>query len=205
MKQRLLPYAFLALAVAGCASMPELDEPEFIPVAVSTYKTGELGSKAAGVPVSLDVTDCVEAALFVSKGAFGGSSVEAYYPVRTVIEREFSRVISDNFHAAEYGEDAAILLSVTTMRVLLTKRRSKVSSDVSLTVRLLKPDSGRSPLFRKTYRAQSSGPMDDEGTVPLCFYEAVQHIAEEFAGDISSNWNLVSYFESTSNNRKPQQ
>lgn len=196
--KRLLPCSLIALAFAGCAVMPELDEPECIPVAVATYKTGELAAKASGVAVSLDVTDCVEAALLVSRGAFGGTSVEAYYPVRRVIEREFARVITDNFHHTEFGEEAALSLSVTTMRVLLTQRKGKISSDVSLTVRLLHPDGTRSPLFRKTYRAQSSGPKTTDGTVPQCFYEAVQRIAEDFSVDLSSNWNLVSYFESKS-------
>lgn len=202
--KRPLPYAIIMLVLAGCASMPELDEPEIIPVAVATYKAGELGSKASGLAVTLDVTDCVEAALLVSKGAFGGSSVEAYYPVRRVIEREFARVIDDNFHQTEFGEETGLFLSVTTMRVLLTKRMGKVSSDVSLAIRILHPDGTRAPLFRKTYRAQSSGPANDDETIPLCFYEAVQRIAEDFSVDISTNWNLVSYFEAKAK-KGPQQ
>ena len=196
--KRLLPYVLVLAFVAGCSSMPELHEPKRIPMAVATYRAGELGSRASGLAVTLDMTDCVEAALLVSKGAFGGSSVEAYYPVRSIIEREFARFINDNFHHTEFGERATLQLSVTTARVLLTMRMGRVFSDVSLSVRLLHPDGTRAPLFRKTYRAQSSGPVCNDDTVPQCFYEAVQRIVEDFSVDIATNWNIVSYLEAES-------
>ena len=181
------------LFAAGCSSLPELEEPDPIPVCIASYRASELIGKAEHVAVALDVDDCVEAALLVSKGVFGGSSVDAAYPVRVGIEREFLRVIDQNFCEPTGGDHLKI--RVSTMRVLLTKSGRTCTSDVSVTVRLMHSDETRGPLFRKTYRVKSSSRSDDEDLVPKCFYESVQNIAEQFVTDVASNRNLVWYLE----------
>lgn len=190
----------VALMLSGCSSLPVLDEPNPIPMSVSSYKAHELQGKSDQVSVALDVADCVEAAMLVSKGVFGGTSVEAAYPVRQAIEREFQRVIDDNFCEPVDGKDD-LILRVSTMRVMLTQTRFTYTSDISLTVRLMHPDESRAPLFRKTYRAKSSGSMDDDDEIPNCFYEALQSIAENVATDLASNKKLVWYFEGVQNNK----
>lgn len=178
--------------------MPVLTEPNQIPLSVASYKAHELEGKSENVSIAIDVTDCVEAAMLVSKGVFGGTSVEAAYPVRNAIEREFKRVIADNFCEPSDGQED-LVLRLSTMRVLLTQTHSTCTSDLSLSVRLMNPAEGNAPLFRKTYRGKASGRMNDDEEIPNCFYEAIQSIAEEFVTDISSNRKLVWYLEGKNN------
>lgn len=193
-----LPAALALAALAGCSSLDVLSEPDPIPVTVNTYAAMEFGNATRGVAVGLDLSDCVEHAMLISKRPFGGSSVDAQFPVQDVVRREFAKCIDQNFHATRPGEMDDVRLKVTTMRILLTDRFTKVTSDVSLNIKVIHPDGTRAPLFRKTYRSQTYGPMDDDDEVPTCFYRSVQEIVSEFVTDISANPNLVEYFKGKS-------
>lgn len=190
-----LPAALALAAFAGCSSLSVLSEPDPIPVTVNTYAAMEFGEATHEVAVALDLSDCVEHAMLISKRPFGGSSVEAQFPVQEVVKREFDRCIDQNFHATRPGERDDVRLKITTMRILLTDRFTKVTSDVSLNIKVLHPDGTRAPLFRKTYRSQTFGPMDNDDEVPTCFYRSVQQIVSEFIAEISANPNLVEYLK----------
>jgi hypothetical protein len=86
-----------ALMVAGCASDRMLREPESIPAFVTEYTTSRLGVRTSGIPVSIDLEDCVESAMISSRGLSGGTSTLGFFPVKNVVHRELQRIVSDNF------------------------------------------------------------------------------------------------------------
>lgn len=188
-----------ALVFSGCSSLPVLTEPDPVPACVPTYKDSGLEG-FSNVVVDFDFSDCVQGAMLVSKGVFGGVAVEAAYPVRNVVEREFLRMASDNFAVSTNNSPVDIVVHVSTMRMLLIRTQSTYSSDLSLTIKVFNSASDKSAsIFRKTYRAKSTGSVEDDDEIPQCFYEAVQSIVSEFVTDISANRNLIRFFESRKN------
>lgn len=178
---------------AGCASLPVYEEPEEIPRAIATYQDEKLGEATKKIAVNLDFHDCVEAALIVSKGAFGGSDIEAEMPVKPIVKREFERMTDDNFHETAMDEESDLTIKVSTMRILMTRKFRKIEADISINVKVLHPDGSRAPIFKKTYRSKTFCPVSDDDVVPTCFYQAVQQIAADVVTDLSSDRNVYQY------------
>lgn len=186
--------AAVLLAFTGCASLPVYDEPDEIPRSVSTYRDESLREIAKDIAVNLDFNDCVEAALLVSKGVFGGSDIEAELPVRQIVAREFGRMVTDNFHETAMDEQCDLKIKISTMRILITRKMNKVDADVSINVKLVHPDETRAPIFRKTYRSKTFCPSC-EGVVPSCFYQAVQQVVADVVTDFVSDRNVYQYLK----------
>ena len=191
-----------AYAAAGCSSIKMLEEPDPVPRYVESYGAAEFAGKTDQLAIELDLNDCVEHAMLVEKSVFGSSSIEAHFPVRELFEREFRRLVADNFHLAGAGEATDLFFKVKTMRVLLTEHFSKVTCDLTVNIQVVHPDENRRPVFRKTYRSQAQGRFEDDDEVPGCAYQAVQNIANEFVADIAGDRKLAAYFLGKANAKR---
>lgn len=189
--------------MCGCASLKELEEPDSIPIFVDTFQDA-IFENCTELAVDVDVEDCTEHAMLVKKGIFGSSSIEACYPVRELIRREVKRLVEDNFHNTDPREKGDVCIVVRTHRTILTNHLSKSTFDLSVNIRILPANPNARPLFRKSYRAHTFGPIEDEDEVPKCVYRAIQQIMNEFLMDVSENRNLVGHFEAASEHKEAQ-
>ena len=184
---------FLAAVFAvGCSSMPVLTEPDPVPICISTYKDSEL-EKFSNVRFDFDFSDCAQGAMLVSKSVFGGASIEAAYPVRQLVEREFMRAAFDNFTVPTNDVPADVVVQVATMRMVLVRSQYTYTSDLSLSVKVFAYRGSDRAIFKKTYKAKAFGSSNDN-EIPQCFYEALQNIVSEFISDMSSNRALIRCF-----------
>lgn len=196
MNKRLIAYLVpvSVLIMSGCSSMPVLKEPDPIPICISSYKDSEL-EKYSNVVFDFDFSDCAQGAMLVSKSVFGGTSIDAAYPVRELVEREFLRASSDNFKVPDNNTPADVLVNIATMRMVLVRSQYTYTSDLSLAVKVFASELRGSdrPVFKKTYKAKAFGSSNDD-EIPQCFYEALQTIVSEFVEDIASNRSLARLF-----------
>lgn len=187
----------VAMIVAGCSSMKELEEPPYHPEYVATFADASF-SNCSELAVDIDLEDCTEHAMLVKKGIFGSSEIQAWYPVRDLIKREVTRAIDENFHLTEAREKGDVCIEFRTHRTILTEKSGKAKFDLSLNIRVLPTEPGMRPLFRKSYRTHCEGAVEDEDMIPGAVYQAIQQVINEFMTDISENHNLVAYFEDKS-------
>lgn len=187
----ILPLAVSLGGLAGCSSMPVLMEPEPVPICVPTYKEKEL-EQFSHVVVDFDFSDCAQGAMLVSKSVFGGASIEAAYPVRQLVEREFLRASSDNFDVSVNNVPADFVVHVATMRMVLVRSQYTYTSDLSLSVKIFASGGGDRPIFKKTYKTKAFGSSNDD-EIPQCFYEALQNMVSEFISDMASNRTVIRY------------
>lgn len=186
--------AISLVGLSGCSSIPVLEEPDPVPICVSTYKEPEF-EKFSNVIFDFDFSDCAQGAMLVSKSVFGGSSVEAAYPVRQLIEREFLRASSDNFKVSTNNVPADFVVHVATMQMVLVRSQYTYSSTLSLSVKVFASGGSDRPIFKKTYKTKAFGSSNDD-EIPQCLYEALQNIVLEFISDISSNRTFVRHLNS---------
>lgn len=187
----------VAMIVAGCSSMKELEEPKSRPLYVVTFEDPKF-ENCAELAVDIDLEDCTEHAMMVRKGIFGSSEIEAWYPIRDLIKREVSRAVEENFHITDVREKSDICLELRTHRTVLSVRGSKATFDLAINMRVLPAEPGLRPLYRKSYRAHCVGEVENEDQIPGPVYQAIQQVVNEFMMDIADNRNLVAYFEDKS-------
>ena len=178
-------------ALCGCSTPGQLKEPAEIPQLVETYKIDGLGNKTGDVPVAIDLEDCVEWAVMVSKGMIGGYSVAGSFPVRSIVEREFQKVIVANFRTVMPDEQPKMALHISSNAIRVMRSWSKVYCEMELVVELVDPTSNRKPYFRKRYNKTSESISKHKEEVPACIYSCLQHVAEDFIRDVSKNRSLT--------------
>lgn len=180
----------LLLALAGCSTPDVLREPEKIPATVASYENARLRAHAGNVPVVLDLSECVEQAAMSSSGFSGCPSIAGRFPVRALVQREFSKVISANFRTTLPDEHPKLVFEVRSECVRVTRSWSKVRCHMSFLVRIVDPVSAdRRPYFSRKYEIVSEGMQKDKEEVPDCIYEEVQTLARRFLEDIPREQN----------------
>ena len=177
--------------ICGCSTPGQLKEPAEIPQLVQTYKIDGLGSKTGDVPVALDLEDCVERAVMVSKGMTGGSSVAGNFPVRGIVEREFQKVIVANFRTVMPDEQPKMTLHISSNSIRVMRSWSKVNCEMEFDIELVDPATNRKPYFRKRYHKTSEAITKHKDEIPACIYSCLQHVAEDFIRDVSKNRSLT--------------
>jgi hypothetical protein len=187
-----------ALMVAGCASDRMLREPESIPAFVTEYTTSRLGVRTSGIPVSIDLEDCVESAMISSRGLSGGTSTLGFFPVKNVVHRELQRIVSDNFRMVLPEEQPMVELKVSSALIIVRESWSNINCEMELEFALLNPHHDDKPYFSRKYKKKCVGRLENKRIVPLCVYETVQKIVKQFVGDVSKDPSLAARLESLS-------
>lgn len=186
--------AFLTL-FCGCASDRLLKEPDAIPAYVDAYTTDRLGARTSGIPVSIDLDDCVENAMISSRGLSGGTSTMGFFPVKGVVKRELARIVSDNFRMVLPDEQPLVELKVSSALIIVRESWSNISSEMELQFEMLNPHHDDKPYFSRKYRKKCKGRIENKKIVPLCVYETVQTIVKNFVDDISKDPSLAARLE----------
>lgn len=188
--------AFVLLALlCGCASDRLLKEPGAIPAYVEKYATDRLGVRTSGIPVSIDLEDCVENAMISSRGISGGTSTMGFFPVKGVVKRELERIVSDNFRMVLPDEQPLVELKVSSALIIVRESWSNISSEIELQFELLNPHHDDKPYFSRKYKKMCKGRLENKKIVPLCVYETVQTIARDFINDVSKDPSLAARLE----------
>ena len=187
---RLAAFGALAFALAGCSTPDVLREPQDIPALVSSYEIPGLHEKTGDVPVILDLSECVEMAAVSSTGFSGRSSIAGRFPVRDLVQREFSKVVSANFRTTLPDEHPMLVLEVRSERVQVSRSWSKVHCQMTFSVRIVDPVStDRKPYFSRKYDMVADEMQRKKEEVPMCVYEEIQKFAKRFLEDIPREQN----------------
>lgn len=181
----------LVTLLLGCSSLQELREPANVPTVVGSYRIAALSEKTGDVPVALSLDECVEEAVLVSHGLTGGTSVVGTFPVRSIIEREFQKVIAANFRVVLPTEQPKLELRIESRQISVSRSWSKVACEMEFHVEILDPELNRRPYFVKNYQVSSTAIVKIKDEVPVCVYSCIQHFANDFMQDVTKNRSLV--------------
>jgi hypothetical protein len=188
----------IAIFLCGCATDKMLQEPDAIPAYVVEYTTSRLGARTSGIPVAIDLEDCVESAMISSRGLSGGTSTLGFFPVKTVVRRELERIVSDNFRMVLPEEQPMVELKVSSALIVVRESWSNINCEMELQFELLNPHHNDKPYFSRIYKRQCKGRLENKRIVPLCVYETVQKIIKKFVDDVSKDPSLAARLESLS-------
>ena len=200
---KIILYQLLAMMVlpvffSGCATDRMLKEPDAIPAYVQEYTTERLGARTSGIPVSIDLEDCVESAMISSRGLSGGTSAMGFFPVKDVVRRELARIVSDNFRMVLPDEQPMVELKLSSALIVVKESWSNISCEMELQFELLNPHHADKPYFSRKYKKLCTGRLENKKIVPLCVYETVQKIVKKFVDDVSKDSSLAARLESLS-------
>lgn len=183
--RRCIASVLIGTAVAGCqSSRGRLNEPVRPPAAVRSYHSAELKSLFCDLPTALDVSGCVESVPLVQEGLWGDSAVGTT-PVRSLIEREFKKVLAANARTVFPDETPRLVLAVSTRSVSIRWKGSVATCSLKLSVSVFACARGRMKRdFSRDYELTVESPQKD-GLVPGCLYEAIQKTARRFVDDMT--------------------
>jgi len=179
------------LALAGCSTVGELEEPKNVPPLVEDYVIKGLESRTGDVATMLDLDECAEYAVLSSVGISGVLSVAGHFPVRKLVEREFKKVVVGNFRTVLPEEEPKIEMRIVSKRMGVKRNWSRVTAEMEFEVQLVDPSRDRRPYFRKDYRLSAGCEQKVKTEVPLCVYSCVQHLARKFLEDVSKDTHVV--------------
>lgn len=182
----------VATLLAGCSTPKHLLEQEPAPSTVATYAIPSYASTRGTLAVALDVTDCPEVAMMTKKGMSGVSRPVSSYPLRSIVEREFGKVVKENFRKPQPGETPQTELKVSIDHALLRRDGVMTYCDLELVVDFRKKDDASWANAVRHYEANPSGAFANEFLVPDCVYKAVQECVKSFLRDLTRNANAFS-------------
>lgn len=178
----LLALAFLL--VSGCGVFRELHEtPDPYPDA-SGYEEPLLQNRLRNLAVALDMSDFKgrRETMISYRGMMGGRDNGGTFDVKAIVEKEFSRLIDENFRRPVGDEQAAVLLKVTSKKLVVEKRWSRTDCDMAFEVSLIDPQQELTrPYHQSVYDIRKSGAHRARShQVPLVIYQSVQDVAASF-------------------------
>lgn len=182
----------VAVLLAGCSTPKNLLEQDPVPSTVATYAIPAYASTRGTLAVALDVTDCPESAMMTKKGFSGVSRPVSSYPLRSIVEREFAKVVKENFRKPQPGETPQAELKVSIDRALLRRDGVMTYCEVELVVDFRKRDDASGSNAVRHYEEKSSGAFANKFLVPDCVYKAVQEGVKSFLRDLTRNANAFS-------------
>ena len=190
-------FAVVAVGMAvlgGCSTPDTLVQPQRIPVFIRSYNVPSMS--AHDIPCSLNMLNCAPEATLAKVAMSGSRSPESKFPLRDIVEAEFSAFIGANLRMVKDAEQPKIEVKVESQKAILERDGKDVTFNVSLAVRLLNPYHEDKPFFSKIYSARTYCPRTDVETVPNCVYEAVQRIVADFINDLAADSSLLARMSS---------
>jgi len=189
-------FAFaVAVALFGCDEVRV--EPKAIPNFVPSYKVPELHARLAGLPVRLNLDECVSKAVLSWRTMTGGYDREMPFVFRKIVEREFRRALADNFtDVSASGQRPLVELKILPNLVNITGESDKVNADVTFSVKLLHPtDVSVRPYFSRDYPQHASCKDLDDAVIPACVYESIQRMVLHLVRDLGADRLLIKDLE----------
>lgn len=177
---------FALLAVAGCATPKRLVEPQSYDARVAY--AAAVAPRTLSIPVVYESPD-VELQTSVSGRDFLDNPVTlGYFRSGEIIAREFGNVARANFgtpssEVPPVGRFSAKIDGVSARRTSC----GDISVTVEVTVAMEKAASSE-PAYKKRFKAECSAAWEDEATVPMALYDALDKIIRDFLAD----WNASS-------------
>ena len=178
-----------AAVFCGCSTPDVLVQPQSIPVYIKSYDVPSMS--AHDIPCSLNLLNCAQEATLVKVSMSGSRSPESKFPLRDIVEAEFSAFIGANLRMAKDAEQPKIEVKVEPQKAILERDAKDITFSFSLAVRLLNPYHNDKPFFSKIYSARTYCRRTDEETVPNCVYEAVQLTVANFINDLAADSSLI--------------
>ena len=178
-----------AAAISGCSTPETLVQPRSIPVYIKSYAVPSMS--AHGIPCSLNLLNCAPEATLAKVSMSGSRSPESKFPLRDIVEEEFSAFIGANLRMVKDAEQPKIEVKVESQRAILERDGRDLTFNLSLAVRLLNPYHDDKPFFSKIYSARTYCRRVDEEIVPNCVYEAVQLTVADFINDLAADSSLL--------------
>lgn len=184
--RRCIASVLIGTAVVGCLSSRRLlNEPTRLPSAVQSYCSAELKSLLCDLPTVLDVSGCVESAPLVQEMLWGDSTA-GMTPVRSLIEREFKKVLAANARTVFPDETPRLVFAVNTRSVSIRWKGNVATCSLRLSVSVFVCAQGRMKRdFSRDYEFEAESSQKDD-LVPICLYEAIQKTARRFVDDMTA-------------------
>lgn len=183
-----------AAVLCGCSTPDTLVQPQRIPVYVKSYTVPSMSARA--VPCSLNLLNCAPEATQAKVSMSGSRSPESKFPLRDIVEAEFTAFIGANLRMVKDAEQPKVEVKVESQKAILERDGRDLTFNVALAVRLLNPHHNDKPFFSKIYSARTYCRRTDDETVPNCVYEAVQFIVADFISDLAADSSLLARMSS---------
>lgn len=175
--------------LSGCGVFRELHEtPDPYPAA-SGYEEPLLQNRLRNLSVALDVSDFKgrQETMISYRGMMGGRDNGGTFNVKAIVEKEFERLIDENFRRPVGDEQAAVLLKVTSRKLVVEKRWSRTDCDMAFEISLIDPQQELTrPYHQSVYEVRKSGAHRARSrSVPLVIYQSVQEVASSFVHEFA--------------------
>lgn len=195
--KRVCPFFAVAalVALAGCAGIPVLSEPNPLPVRDQGYQEPSLSGRMPRYVMSFDYLGCIEDAVVSSCGFSGKTSITGTFGIRKIVEREFGLAAAANFAVIEPGRKIDGVVYVEMEKVSVSKSWSNYSAEVVFDIEVVGLTAvGRQRIFRKKYRVTDASHEKGAGDrVPFCVYSCVQQVVKRFVEDLSMCQNIADF------------
>lgn len=178
-----------AAILCGCSTPDVLVQPQRIPVFIESYNVSSMS--AHNIPCSLNLLNCAPEATLSKVSMSGSRSPESKFPLRDIVEGEFSAFINANLKMIRNAEQPKVEVKIETQKAILERDGDDLSFNFALAVRLLNPHHEDKPFFSKIYSERTYCRREDAETVPNCVYEAVQRVVADFVADLAADPSLV--------------
>ena len=192
-KIKLISAALLGGTLLGCGTLPVLKQPTDIPVYINTYRSSKLHSQLNDISCQLNLVNVVEQSQIGERTISGKIELTQLYPVRPIVEAEFSNLIKENLKMGSGAEQPKLEMKIETRKSILTIDGKRLTFDLALSIMLIDPRHEGKPYFSRIYTQKTRGDSFDEVHVPNCVYKATQFVLRDFLNDLASDAALVQW------------
>lgn len=184
------------LFLSGCRVFDGLHEtPSHYPDTVS-YEAPLLQNRLKNLSIALDTSDFSKhhEVMITYRDLWGQRHGGGRFNVKDIVEKEFLRVVDENFRRPINDEPAAVLLKITPRKLVVEKEWSKASCDIAFEISLIDPQQElMRPYHSNVYETRMCGAHQaGSRSVPLAVYRSVQNIAASFIHEFAQERQKVS-------------
>ena len=171
----------LVAGLCGCTFTGLRQEPKSLPQ--FSYAAPGASGVLQRIPVSVDLSECVETAMVSEHGSFGGNSFAGTVPLREIMRRELEKMTKNVFRSPVEGEREALAIRITSQKVIINQRRSVAECEMEFYISVEDPvHDDIKPYFRGSFNGRGSGRHRDDRLVPGSVYVAANEVVENFLG-----------------------